>query len=80
MLEQVRDVPVWPEHLAAVKLFDACLTQWRMGPRFPVGLDYPAVYQTAHLLRLRCRADDMLLLQVMEQAALAWFVDQAGKK
>jgi hypothetical protein len=51
-----------------------------MGPRFPVGLDYPAVYQTARLLRLRCLADDMLHLQVMEQAALAWFVDQAGKK
>lgn len=63
--------------MAAVRLFDAVCTQWRMGPRFPVGLDYPAVFQTARLLRLRCRRDDLLHLQVMEQAALEWFVKQA---
>ena len=75
-----RDLPVWPEHMPAVQLFDACLTQWRMGPRFPVGLDYPAVFQTARVLRLRCRQGDMQNLQVMEQAALAWFVEQGSKK
>lgn len=65
--------------MAAVQVFDACITQWRMGPRFPVGLDYPAVLQTARLLRLRCRDEDFRCLQIMEQAALDWFVKQGSK-
>lgn len=64
--------------MAAVRLFDAVSTQWRMGPRFPVGLDYPAVFQTARLLRLRCRAEDLQNLQVMEGAALEWFMKAAN--
>jgi hypothetical protein len=66
--------------MAAVRLFSACLTQWRMGAMLPVGLDYPAVLATAHKLRLRCTRRDMQALQVMEGAALDWWAERAKAK
>lgn len=66
--------------MAAVRLFDAGITQWRMGPMLPVGLDYPAVFAIAQRRRLRCRPADVAALQVMETAALEWFAEQAKKK
>lgn len=68
---------VWPENAAAVRLFDAMLTQWRMGPRVPVGLDYSALPLVQRHTGLRCRRQDFQGLQVMEAEALRWFAERA---
>lgn len=77
---QQAELPVWPENMAAVRLFDAGITQWRMGPLRPVGLDYPAVFAIAQRRRLRCRAQDVANLQVMETAALEWFEERVQQQ
>jgi hypothetical protein len=33
---------VWPENWEAVTMFSRLQTQWRTGPRGPIGLDYGA--------------------------------------
>jgi hypothetical protein len=38
----------WP----AVRLLESVLTQWRMGPGGPVGLDYCAIYPLMDRMRL----------------------------
>lgn len=75
--QQEPELPVWPENMAAVRLFSASLTQWRMGAVLPVGLDYPAVLAVARKLGLRCTRRDMQALQVMEGAALDLWAEQA---
>lgn len=62
---------VAPENWPTITAWCAVETQWRMGPRFPIGLDYPAVFATLD----RCRITDpdgtvFAGLQVMERAAL----------
>lgn len=76
-MAQQHEVPVWPEDMAAVRVFSAAITQWRMGPMLPVGLDYPAVFAIAQRLGLRCAAREVQALQVMEAAALEWFAERA---
>ncbi len=65
-------VDVWPENWEAVQVFEALLSQWRMGFNGPIGLDYAAI---PVVLRLRGVArkvwrqifDD---IRIMERAAL----------
>jgi hypothetical protein len=66
-------IEVWPDNAQSVATFMALSTQWRMGARSPVGLDYAAI---PAVLRLRGipRAEHAQLfadIQVMESAALA---------
>jgi hypothetical protein len=43
LLEQPsRPFLVWPENAEAVSMFCRLQTQWRTGPRGPIGLDYGA--------------------------------------
>jgi hypothetical protein len=51
-LEGPRPEPgIWPEHVQAVEVFAALLTQWRMGPMGGVvGLDYSAIPPTLELM------------------------------
>lgn len=61
---------VFPENWAAVQMFLRVGTQWRVGPRGPIGLDYGAL---EWLLSLYPAADPRALLedvQVIETAAL----------
>jgi len=37
-----RSFLVWPENWEAVTMFSRLQTQWRIGPRGPIGLDYGA--------------------------------------
>jgi hypothetical protein len=76
-LARTDEVEAWPENAAAVRLFDAMLTQWRMGPRVPVGLDYTALPVVQRRAGLRCRPGDFRALQVMEAEALRWFAEKA---
>lgn len=66
---------VWPDTLTAVLLFQRMTSQWRMGPRGPIGLDYavlPLVAPAAGVsTQQACEALDDL--RVMEQEALEWF-------
>lgn len=70
------DIEVWPENVHAVRLFDAMLTQWRMGSIGPIGLDYAALPVVRQACRLRCTRDDFRGLQIMEAEALRWFASQ----
>lgn len=70
---------VWEENEPALRLFVACMTQWRMGPAGPVGLDYAVVplmaRQVAGIRRRELRGL-WWQIQVMEDAALEWFSEQ----
>ncbi len=69
---------VWPENAAALEVFLACATQWRMAPMGGVtGLDYAGVEATLRLLRVPDRRAVFRDLQVMEHAALKALHDAA---
>lgn len=36
-------IDVWPEHHIPLRLFSACITQWRAAPAGLIGLDYSVV-------------------------------------
>lgn len=70
---------IWEEHLQAFDVFCAAITQWRMGPAGPIGLDYAVIPQVARDvvgIRKRDMRQVWAPLQVMEGAALAWFSEQ----
>lgn len=76
--EPAPEFAMWPCVAQAVALFGDLMTQWRMGFAGPTGLDYSAL---ATLLRLRRVPRDrwgalLTDLQVMEGAALDWFLEQ----
>jgi len=70
---------VWPEHVAAVSLFLAVATQWRViaVPTMDgvslrrIGLDYPAVEATARIIGISIDGDLFHALQILEHGALA---------
>lgn len=62
-----------------MRLFTCCLTQWRMGPAGPIGLDYavvPSVARNIAGIRRRELRGLWWQLQEMEGAALEWFAEQ----
>lgn len=70
---------LWPEHQAALDLFLACGTQWRVGMGGATGLDYAGVHalmQLRHHIRPRQRRSLFAELQVMERATLAEWARQ----
>jgi hypothetical protein len=70
---------LWADNRWAAAIFQGMLTQWRMGPRGPVGLDYgqplDRVEKQVRLPRRERRAafDG---LRVMEMAALNYFAER----
>jgi hypothetical protein len=62
---------VRPDNAAALELFLALRTQWRVGAMGGVlGLDYPAVLAVFRMRRMKDMAAMLADLQVMEAAAL----------
>lgn len=52
--DEVLEFRLWPEHVPAARLFDACSTQWRHAGMdgAPTGLDYAGVRASAAFHRL----------------------------
>ena len=72
-MEGFRPVEIWPDQVPVVNLFSSVLTQWRMGPTGPVGLDYAGVEATMRMKMVPSKERGAMLddLRVMERAALA---------
>lgn len=74
------DAEVWPENWPTWELFDRVSTQWRVGMRGAIGLDYCAIYPVMD--RMQLGADDWLQMlddiHVMEAAALDELRKAAG--
>ena len=72
---------MWPENSAAVALFQRMRSQWRMGFKGPVGLDYCAMYPLMD--RMQLGHDEWLELlddiRAMEQAALNQMAENASE-
>ncbi|MEQ6351837.1 DUF1799 domain-containing protein [Ralstonia pseudosolanacearum] len=64
---------IWPENAITVEVFAHLGTQWRIGARGPVGLDYAAIPVVLQLLRVppHEHADVFAGIRIMEYAALA---------
>ena len=69
---------LWAELAPVVGLFQRCLTQWRAGPGGLIGLDYPAVLQTAAVFGVAVDAAIMEDIQVMELHARTLINSKAG--
>lgn len=70
---------VWPSNIPAVALFEALLTQWRVGPGGVIGLDYAVLPIAARSRGISPRRLPQLLpdLQVMEDEALDLYAELA---
>lgn len=73
--ELAEAVWLWPENVRPVRLVAAMMTQWRMGPAGPVGLDYGVLPLVDRLLNLPHEdsadaAETFSGVQVLEQALL----------
>lgn len=65
-------VEVWPDTEPAVRVFLIMKRQWRMGARFPIGLDFCALREVWLRAKIHPRDRDEVFedLLVMESAAL----------
>lgn len=83
--DEIRDsqdeqaVPVYPDSVDPMRLFGALITQWRMGPSGPTGLDHARRDIEARRIGLRARKRQRVFdgLAVMESEALAVITEQA---
>lgn len=75
------DLQLWPEHLETYALFAAMQTQWRVGTRGAIGLDYGVLTPVARAIGLPRRGDKQRFadLRVMEAAALRMIDSLADK-
>ncbi|CAJ0740814.1 DUF1799 domain-containing protein [Ralstonia mannitolilytica] len=66
-------VEIWPENVEIVDVFAHLHTQWRMGARGPIGLDYTAIPAVLQLLQVPAdrHAEVFAGIRIMEHAALA---------
>lgn len=44
---------VWPDNIPAINVLVAMMTQWRMGPGGPIGMDYNVLPSVFRLQRVR---------------------------
>lgn len=75
-------VDVWPEHQQPLQIFAAVRTQWRMGARCPIGLDYNVLDdRLARRLGLTPAQLDQSFadIQTMERHALELFAEQLAE-
>jgi hypothetical protein len=76
-------LPIWPENWAAVEVFSAMQTQWRVGMNGPTGLDYTALPPVMDLLAVQEkdeRAECFAGMRVMEREALEVFGRNRGRQ
>lgn len=73
---------LWPEHVPAMRLFEAMQTQWVVGPAGPIGLNYEALPVVEKRLGLSKRDLRVTFahLQTMEVEALKWFGEKAAER
>lgn len=71
-MEQFRPVDIYPDNARPVRLFMDLLTQWRMGPSGPTGLDYAALPTVMRLRGVPQTERSGLFddIRIMEHAAL----------
>lgn len=64
---------MWPDNAATVEVFAHLGTQWRIGARGPIGLDYTAIPVVLRLLQVAAdkHAEVFAGIRIMENAALA---------
>lgn len=67
------DVEVWPDNVEIVDVFAHLYTQWRIGARGPIGLDYTAIPAVLQLLQIPANrhAEVFAGIRIMENTALA---------
>lgn len=72
-------VEAWPDAVDPLRLFNGLMTQWRMGPGGPTGLDHGRRDAEARRLGIRGRRRKRAFdgLAVMESEALAVISEQA---
>lgn len=65
-------VAVWPDNATTVEVFAHLGTQWRIGARGPIGLDYSAIPVVLQLLQVAAEqhAEVFAGIRIMEHAAL----------
>jgi len=70
-----------PAAIAALRLFDAVMSQWRTSFGGIVGLDYPAAFQVAPVIGVEVDGEVFSYLRVLEAEQLeAWTpAEQEGK-
>lgn len=67
-------VEIWPDNLAAINVFIAMSTQWRIGMAGPTGLDYAALPAVMDVVDIDQEARRAVFndLRSMEEEALKW--------
>lgn len=73
---------MWPCTFDSVRVFLLMRRQWRMGPRFPIGLDFCALREVWQRAKIHPRDRDEIFedLLVMEAAALEQIFTNAAKE
>lgn len=63
---------MWPDNATTVEVFAHLGTQWRIGARGPIGLDYTVIPVVLQLLRVAAEqhVDVFAGIRIMEHAAL----------
>lgn len=63
---------MWPDNATTVEVFAHLGTQWRVGARGPIGLDYAAIPVVLQLLQVAAElhAEVFAGIRIMEHAAL----------
>lgn len=64
---------MWPDNATTVEVFAHLGTQWRIGARGPIGLDYTAIPVVLELLQVAADQHTEVFagIRIMEHAALA---------
>lgn len=68
--ETYKNEGIYPDNLKTVAVFEAMLTQWRVGPGGAVGLDYNVLPWVMERKRVDDADDVFEGLRIMERAAL----------
>jgi Phage related hypothetical protein (DUF1799) len=74
-------IDVWPEHHIPLRLFNACITQWRAAPAGLIGLDYSVIPWLADMAGISPAElrEAWPALQDMEAQALALMAQMRGR-
>ena len=67
-------VELWPDSVVPVNIFCELVTQWRVGPNGPVGLDYNVVFHKLDRMRLKRREYERIesAIRIMADEAMTF--------
>lgn len=79
-MEQFRPVDVYPDNAMSAGIFGDLMTQWRIGPAGPTGIDYSAIEPVLRLRGVprRDRPGMFEDISIMERAALKALQEDKG--